>query len=120
MRVELCRKYNIAAAHYLPNAPEGHKCRSLHGHSYEIEVAVRGAVDPETGWLLDYGDIDEKVRPVISELDHRTLNEVPGLENPTSEILCGWLWERLLDRLPGLQRISIAETCAAACHYYGE
>ncbi|MGD2151677.1 MAG: 6-carboxytetrahydropterin synthase QueD [Gemmatimonadales bacterium] len=120
MRVELCRKYNIAAAHYLPKVPEGHKCGSLHGHSYEIEVAVRGAVDAEAGWLLDYGDIDSAVRPVIAELDHRTLNEVPGLENATSEVLCGWLWERLEGRLPGLHRISIAETCAAACHYYGE
>jgi 6-pyruvoyltetrahydropterin/6-carboxytetrahydropterin synthase len=120
MQVELCRKYNVAAAHYLPRAPEGHKCRSLHGHSYQIEVAVRGTVDPGTGWLLDYGDIDERVSPVIAELDHRTLNEVPGLENATSEILCGWLWERLKDRLPGLHRVSIAETCAAACHYYGE
>lgn len=120
MPVELCRKYRFAAAHYLPRAPEGHKCRHLHGHSYEIEVAVRGDVDPETGWLIDYGEIDKRVRPVVAELDHRTLNEVPGLENATSELLCGWLWERLRDRLPGLFRVSVAETCAAACHYYGE
>jgi 6-pyruvoyltetrahydropterin/6-carboxytetrahydropterin synthase len=120
MRVELCRRYHIAAAHYLPRAPQGHKCRRLHGHSYEIEVAVRGAVDPETGWLIDYGEIDEGVKPVLAELDHRTLNEIAGLENPTSEVLCGWLWQQLANRLPGLHRVSIAETCAAACHYYGE
>jgi 6-pyruvoyltetrahydropterin/6-carboxytetrahydropterin synthase len=120
MPVELCRKYHFAAAHYLPRAPEGHKCRRLHGHSYEIEVAVRGEVDPETGWLIDYGEIDRRVRPVVAELDHRTLNDVPGLENATSEVLCSWLWERLRDRLPGLCRVSVAETCAAACHYFGE
>lgn len=120
MRVELCRTYDFAAAHHLPQAPENHKCRRLHGHSYRIEVAVRGEVQSETGWLMDYGEIDRRVRPVISELDHRTLNEVPGLENATSEILCGWLWERLREGLPGLHRITVAETCAAACHYYGD
>ena len=120
MRVELRRSYDFAAAHHLPRAPEGHKCRRLHGHSYRIEVAVQGEVDPETGWLLDYGEIDRRVKPVIAELDHRTLNDIPGLENATSEILCGWLWERLIDALPGLQRISVAETCAAACHYFGD
>lgn len=120
MKVELCRKYNFAAAHLLPQAPEGHPCRRLHGHSYEVEVAVRGEVDPKTGWLMDYGEIDRRVKPLIAELDHQTLNEIPGLENPTSEILCGWLWEALQAELPGLHRISVAETCAAACHYDGE
>lgn len=120
MQVELCRTYHFAAAHHLPQAPEGHKCRRLHGHSYRIEVAVRGMVDPETGWLMDYGEIDRRVRPVIAELDHRTLNDIPGLENATSEILCGWLWERLREDLDALYRISVAETCAAACHYYGD
>lgn len=119
MEVELRRRYHFAAAHHLPLAPEGHKCRRLHGHSYEIEVAVRGEVDTETGWLLDYGDIDKQVRPVLAELDHRTLNDIPGLENATSEILSRWLWERIRPRLPGLYRVAVAETCAAACYYYG-
>lgn len=120
MRVELSRVYNFAASHHLPHSPEGHKCRRLHGHSYQVEITVRGEVDPQTGWLIDYGEIDKKVTPVIAELDHTTLNEVPGLENATSEMLCAWLWERLDGRLPGLCRISVAETCAAACHYYGD
>ncbi len=120
MRVELSRKYHFSAAHHLPRAPDGHKCRRLHGHSYEIEVAVHGEVDPQTGWLIDYGAIDEQVKPLVAELDHRTLNDIPGLENATSEILCAWLWDRLKDRLQGLQRVSVAETCAAACHYFGD
>ncbi len=119
MRVELARKYNFAAAHHLPRAPKHHKCRRLHGHSYEIEVAIRGEVDPLMGWLMDYGQLDELVAPVIAELDHRTLNDIPGLENATSEALCGWLWEKLAVKLPGLHRISVAETCAATCHYFG-
>lgn len=120
MQVELNRKFNFAAAHFLPAAPEGHKCRRLHGHSYEIEIAVRGPVDPETGWLMDYGAIDKAAKPVIAQLDHRTLNDIPGLENATSENLCGWLWQQLEGRLGYLHRVSVAETCAAACHYYGE
>lgn len=120
MRVELCRKYNFSAAHHLPRAPENHRCRRLHGHSYEVEVAVRGDVDPDIGWLIDYGDIDQRVKPVVAELHHRTLNDIAGLENATSEILCAWLWKRLIDRLPGLHRVTVAETCAAACHYFGD
>lgn len=120
MQIELSRKYRFAAAHRLPKAPEGHKCRRLHGHSYEVEIAVRGSVNLEEGWLMDYGDIDREVRPVISELDHRTLNDIAGLENATSELLCLWLWRRLDPLLAGLHRISVAETCTSACHYYGE
>ena len=120
MQVELNRKFVFSAAHFLPMAPEGHKCLRLHGHSYDVEVAVRGPVDPETGWLLDYGAIDAAVKPVIDELDHRTLNDVTGLENPTSENLCGWFWRRLDGRLPHLHRVSVAETCAASCHYFGD
>jgi 6-pyruvoyltetrahydropterin/6-carboxytetrahydropterin synthase len=120
MHVELSRTYNFSAAHFLPRVPEDHKCRRLHGHSYALEVAVRGQVDPKVGWLIDYGEIDEIVKPLVTELDHHTLNDIPGLENATSEVLCGWLWERLAGRLPGLHRISIAETCAAACHYFGD
>ena len=120
MRVELSRKYRFSAAHSLPKVPLDHKCRRLHGHSYEVEVVLHGAVDPETGWLIDYGEIDAVVAPIVADLDHRTLNDLPGLENPTSEALCGWLWHRLSDGLPGLYRVSVAETCAAACHYYGD
>jgi queuosine biosynthesis protein QueD len=120
MTVELSRKYDLSAAHHLPRVPEGHKCKGLHGHSFMIEVVVRGDVDPGTGWLMDYAEIDRHVSPVLGELDHRTLNEIPGLENPTSEILCGWLWKRLENSLPGLQRVSVSETGASACHYYGD
>lgn len=120
MKVELCRTYHFSAAHHLPQAPEGHKCRRLHGHSYRLDVVVRGQMDPTTGWLLDYGDIDSAVRPVLAEIDHRTLNDVPGLENATSEVLAGWLWQRLEDRLDGLHRVSVSETPGAVCHFYGE
>lgn len=120
MRVELTRKYNFSAAHFLPNVPEDHKCRRLHGHSYELEVAVRGEVDQQIGWLIDYADIDKQVKPLVAELDHRTLNDIAGLENSTSEELCGWLWNRLKDHLPGLYRVTVAESRSSSCHYFGD
>jgi len=119
MRASLIKRFTFEAAHQLPRMPEGHKCRRLHGHSYTIEVQVEGEVDPETGIVIDYGEIAEKVAPIIKRLDHYFLNEIEGLENPTSEVLAGWLWERIKPRLPGLACIVVAETCTARCEYRG-
>jgi 6-pyruvoyltetrahydropterin/6-carboxytetrahydropterin synthase len=118
-RVELVREYRFESAHLLPRVPEGHKCRRLHGHSFKIEVAIAGPIDRETGWLLDFADIDQVVRPVVEELDHRYLNEIEGLENPTSEILARWLWHRVAPGLPGLTAVIVHETCNARCIYRG-
>jgi 6-pyruvoyltetrahydropterin/6-carboxytetrahydropterin synthase len=120
MRVRLTRDFAFEAAHLLPKAPEGHKCRRLHGHSFRVEVTVEGEVDPETGWFLDYGVMAAAVEPVRAKLDHYYLNEVPGLENATSENLARWIWERLRGALPSLARITVHETCEARCEYEGE
>lgn len=120
MRVELTREYRFEAAHRLPMVPPDHKCARMHGHSFAIEVSLEGEVDPKLGWLVDFGEITAQVEPLLKlELDHRTLNDVPGLENPTSEVLCGWLWKRLSDRLPHLSAITVQETCTARCTYRG-
>jgi len=118
-RVELVREYRFESAHHLPNVPEGHKCRRLHGHSFKIEIGIEGPIDPHTGWLLDFADIDEVVRPVIDALDHRHLNEIEGLENPTSEVLARWIWTRVAPRLPELTQVIVHETCNARCIYRG-
>jgi 6-pyruvoyltetrahydropterin/6-carboxytetrahydropterin synthase len=120
MRVELTKEFHFEAAHRLPMVPPEHKCHRLHGHSFRIEVTVAGEVDEATGWLVDYADISDAVAPIVrDELDHRTLNDVSGLENATSEVLCGWLWHRLAPRLPGLAAITVHETCTARCTYRG-
>ncbi len=117
---ELVKSFHFEAAHSLPLVPAGHPCARIHGHSYRIEVVVRGELDPEFGWVLDYGQISEVLKPIIDkELDHRLLNEIPGLENPTSELLARWLWQRVAARVPQLARITIAETCSSTCHYDG-
>ena len=121
MRVELARDFTFEAAHRLPMVPPEHKCYRPHGHSYRITVRVAGEVDETTGWLVDFGEIQAVVEPMLKqELDHRNLNEVPGLENPTAERLCVWLWRRIKPRFAGLSEITVHETCAARCSYRGE
>lgn len=118
--MEIFKEFGFEAAHRLPNVPAGHKCARLHGHSFRVQVHVRGPLDAKLGWVMDYGDIKALVKPVICELDHYYLNEIPGLENPTSENIARWMWQRLQDTLPGLCRIVIKETCSSGCVYEGD
>lgn len=117
--IELAKDFRFEAAHYLPNVPEGHKCRRMHGHSFRGEVAVRGQVDATTGWLIDFADLKRSVDPIVARLDHYLLNEVEGLENPTAERVAVWIWEHLAPKLPQLHRVTIEETCTSRCHYFG-
>lgn len=117
--VTLVKEFTFEAAHRLPNVPAENKCRRLHGHSYGVEIHVTGEVDPRTGWLIDYADIKKAAGPVIERLDHRCLNELEGLENPTSERIAAWIWERVAPSLPGLSLIVIHETSTSRCLYRG-
>jgi 6-pyruvoyltetrahydropterin/6-carboxytetrahydropterin synthase len=119
VNVRLIREYRFEAAHRLPKVPPGHKCARLHGHSFKIEVAIVGPVDAETGWFKDYEAVDGIFRPLHDQLDHHYLNEIQGLENPTSEILAGWIWDRMKPVLPELERVIVHETCDARCEYEG-
>ncbi|MBI5725640.1 MAG: 6-carboxytetrahydropterin synthase QueD [Planctomycetes bacterium] len=119
MRAELIKTFRFEAAHSLPNAPAGHKCRSVHGHSYRVDIHVTGPVDPKTGWVMDFGQIKRLVEPVMEQLDHHMLNDVPGLENSTSEILGKFIWDRLAGGLPGLSAVAIWESDTSCCVYRG-
>ncbi len=119
MKIELRKKFQFEAAHLLPYLPESHKCRRLHGHSFQVEVAVIGDCHPKLGWVMDYADISDAFKGVWEQLDHRYLNEIHGLENPTSETIAVWIWERLQPKLPLLSEIVVAETCTACCIYRG-
>ena len=118
--MELFKQFSIEAAHWLPNVPADHKCRRMHGHSFQIQVHVRGPVDPHLGWVMDFAEIKAAFAPVEDEIDHRCLNDVEGLENPTSENLARWLWKRLLPALPLLSKIVVQETCNSGCVFAGE
>ena len=117
--MELYKEFSFEAAHLLPNVPEGHKCRRIHGHSFRGEVAVRGPLDPKLGWVVDFADLKRAVDPIVKELDHYMLNEIAGLENPTSEMLAMWIWQRVAPHVPNLHRVTIEETCSSRCHYFG-
>ncbi len=116
---EIFREFAFEAAHRLPRVPDGHKCSRLHGHSYRIIVNVTGAVDPRAGWVMDFADIKTAFGPICEQLDHYYLNEIQGLENPTSEALSVWIWQRLKPRLPELSAITVRETCTSGCTYRG-
>src|SRR4029077_18070743 len=117
--LELRKTFQFEAAHLLPRLPENHKCRRLHGHSFKVEIAVRGPLEPRLGWVMDYADLSAAFQPLWTQLDHFYLNEIPGLANPTSENIALWIRERLHPVLPGLAEVVVAETCTARCAYRG-
>ncbi len=120
MNMELRKSFQFEAAHLLPLLPKAHKCRRLHGHSFKVEIAVAGPCDPRLGWVMDYADLSAAFKPLWEKLDHHYLNEIPGLENPTSEVLAAWIWKRLKPRLPLLCEVVVAETCQSRCVYRGD
>lgn len=118
--MRIYKEFSIEAAHHLPNVPEGHKCRRLHGHSFLVRIEVAGEPDAKTGWIMDFSDIKTVFEPIYDRLDHHYLNEIEGLENPTSENLAIWIWQELKPKLPALARIEIKETCTSGCVYEGD
>lgn len=119
MQAELVRTFDFDAAHSLPGAPEGHKCRRVHGHSYRVDVHVVGDVDDSAGWVLDFNVIDSAVRPVIDTLDHRMLNDVAGLANSTAEMIARYIWQAVIEKLPGLTAVVVWESDRSRCIYRG-
>ena len=118
--IDIFKVFSIEAAHRLPNVPEGHQCARLHGHSFRVEVHVRGPIDAQTGWVMDFADLKRAFAPIHQQLDHHYLNDVPGLDNPTSENLARWIWQQLKPNLPLLARIVVHETCTSGCSYAGD
>ena len=135
--MQIFRAFTIEAAHRLPNVPAGHKCARLHGHSFRIELHVAGPVDPHAGWVMDFADVRAAFQPVFDRIDvgglpcwpsepvfdridHQLLNEVPGLENPTSENLAKWIWRETKPRLSLLAKVVVHETCTSGCIYEGD
>lgn len=120
VKARLAKDFFFESAQTLPNVPAGHKCGGMHGHSFKLEIIIEGEVDAETGWVYDHSRISRAVEPLLELLDHKYLNEVPGLENPTIELMAAWFWDRVTPHLPGLAEIIIHETPTARCIYRGE
>lgn len=119
MHVRLVKTFTFEAAHWLPTFPDGHKCRRMHGHSFKVDVIVEGDAPESDGYLMDYGDIKQAIAPIERQLDHHLLNEIEGLENPTSEMIARWIYDRLRPALPLLAEVIVYETCTSRCHYAG-
>ena len=117
--MKIYKQFTFEAAHRLPNVPEGHKCARLHGHSFYVEIHVSGPIGAETGWVMDFADLKTAFAPLHRVLDHNYLNDIPGLENPTSEHIARWIWERLQPTLPNLAQIVVRETCTSGAIFDG-
>lgn len=117
--MEIYKEFAFDAAHFLPNVPEGHKCKQMHGHTYHLRVYVSGAPDNELGWIIDFKELKDRILPLIDLVDHRVMNDVPGLENPTAENITIWFWNKLKPELPGLSRIELKETPTTGVIYDG-
>jgi 6-pyruvoyltetrahydropterin/6-carboxytetrahydropterin synthase len=117
--VEIFKVFSLESAHRLPNVPAGHKCARIHGHSFRVEIHVRGALDEHLGWVMDFADVKAAFEPLFQRLDHHYLNDVPGLENPTSENLARWIWRELAPALPQLSKVVVHETCTSGAVFEG-
>ncbi len=118
--MEIYKEFMFESAHRLPNVEEGHKCGRLHGHSFKVSIFASGPVDEAKGWVVDYADLKKAFMPIWDDLDHHYLNDIPGLENPTSEVMARWIWKRLKPAFPVLSKVLINETCTSGCLYQGE
>jgi len=118
--MEIWKDFTFEAAHRLPNVPDGHKCARLHGHSFKTRIYVEGPLDPEMGWVVDFADIKAAFKDLERQLDHNYLNEIEGLDNPTSENIAVWIWARVKPQLPLMSKIVVRETCNSGCVYRGE
>ncbi|MBP7389356.1 MAG: 6-carboxytetrahydropterin synthase QueD [Chitinophagales bacterium] len=117
--MEIFKEFRFEAAHYLPNVPVGHKCLNMHGHAYRVVVYLTGEADPQSGWIIDFTDLKEIFAPILESLDHKVLNKVEGLENPTVENLTVWIWKKLFPVLPILSKVTVYETETSGCTYTG-
>jgi len=117
--MDIFKVFTVEAAHRLPHVPEGHKCARLHGHSFRIELHLSGPVDPHAGWVMDFADVKAAFKPIYDRLDHHYLNDIPGLDNPTSEQLAKWIWDQAKPVLPLLSAVVVHETCTSGCRYSG-
>ena len=118
--MDIYKEFHFEAAHRLPHVPEGHQCARLHGHSFHARILLSGNVGTDTGWVMDFSEVKAAFAPLHEQLDHRYLNDIPGLENPTSENIARWIWQRLISELPQLSAVEIRETCTSGCIYRGD
>ena len=118
--MELFVKFDFAASRSLTKLPKEHPCSRVHGHTFEVQITLVGEVDPSTGFMVDFSLVEEKLDNVKAIVDHRYLNDINGLENPTTEILAQWLWQNLSRDLTTLTEIRVKEHYSRGVIYRGD
>lgn len=118
--MQIFKQFTFDSAHFLPNVPDGHKCKETHGHTYRLTVYIDGELDNKLGWVMDFSDMKKVIDPVIQSIDHKMLNNIPGLENPTCEIIAVWLWNKIKPGIPQLTKIELHETPTSGVIYQGK
>lgn len=117
--MEIYKEFAFDSAHFLPNVPEGHKCKNMHGHTYHLRVYIKGMPNSNYGWIMDFKELKDSIMPLIDELDHKVMNEVKGLENPTAENITIWFWDKLKPVIPALSKLELKETPTTGVIYEG-
>ncbi len=117
--MEVFKEYSFDSAHMLPHVPPDHKCARIHGHTFMVSIHVQDDLKADYGWIMDYADISAVVRPIIAILDHQYLNDITGLDNPTSENIARWIWDKVADKLPGICKVMVKENPTTGCIYTG-
>ena len=118
--MDIYKEFHFEAAHQLPNVPPGHKCARLHGHSFHVRLSVQGDAPEPAGWVMDFAELKASFKPFLEQLDHHYLNDIPGLDNPTSENVARWIWKKLQPLVPLLSQVEVRETCTSGCIYRGD
>jgi 6-pyruvoyltetrahydropterin/6-carboxytetrahydropterin synthase len=116
----LFRQFTFDSAHFLPNVPEGHKCKEVHGHTYRMVIYMEDTIKKNEGWVMDFAEVKKVIYPILEVVDHKLLNNIEGLENPTCELIAVWLWNKIKPQLPILTKIELHETPTSGVIYEGK
>lgn len=117
--MKITQAFSFEAAHRLPNVPPTHRCHNMHGHSYRVELRLEGPIDPVTGFVVDFFDVEAAFGPLLTQLDHHCLNDIPGLENPTAELIAIWIWDRVKPLVTQIAGVVVYETANCWAEYEG-
>ena len=117
--MQIFKSFTFDSAHFLPNVPDGHKCKAIHGHTYKLTVFIEGTPEDRLNWLMDFADLKAVVKPVVNTIDHKLMNEIPGLENPTCEQIAIWIWDKIKPSIPALCKVELYETPTSGAIYTG-
>jgi 6-pyruvoyltetrahydropterin/6-carboxytetrahydropterin synthase len=114
--IELFKEFTFEAAHKVPGYSD------IHGHSFRVELFMRGEAEGTYGWATSLTHVEPPIHEVQRRLDHRFLNEIEGLEVPSLENIARWIWQRLDNQVPGLDRVVVRRGCSGhgdGCIYRG-